>query len=339
MGGTGANYFALATGYVATYQVDGELRRPPANQVENPDPRYHTNNWYVRSGYQSGSYVSCVDPRQPGVHSIREYLATLPYTTFNDGNCEPEAFYLVNNYHTAYTYSGEARPLGPDQFVQPPQTAPTIGDALAAKGVSWKWYQGGRAADGIDKDLYCDICDPLTDSKSVMTGPLKASLQSIDALDRDLAAGRLPAVSFVTPPNPESGHPAYSYAARYEDFVKALIAKVQAEPRIWANTAIFITNDEGGGYYDSGYIQILDFFGDGTRIPFIAVSPWARKGAVDHTYFDHVSVLKFIEKNWDLKPLSPRSRDNLPNPTVGAGDPYVPGNRPAIGDLTSLFKF
>ena len=63
-------------------------------------------------------------------------------------------------------------------------------------------------------------------------------------------------------------------------------------------TAILVTIDEGGGYYDSGYIQILDFFGDGTRIPLIAVSPFAKKGYVDHTYYDHVSVLKFIERNW-----------------------------------------
>src|SRR5579863_1361488 len=339
MGGTGANYFALATGYVATYQKDGEFARPPVNQIENPDPRYRTNNWYVRSGYRSGSYVNCSDPREPGVHPIREYLATLPYTTFNDGNCEPEAFYLVNNYRTAYDYAGAPRPLGPDQFVQTPQTAPTIGEALSAKDVSWKWYEGGRTVKGIDPDLYCDICDPLTDSTAIMTGPLRTNLQNLADFDRDLASARLPAVSFVTPANPQSGHPAYSYAARYEDFVKALIAKVQAEPRIWANTAIFITTDEGGGYFDSGYIQILDFFGDGTRIPFIAVSPWAKKGIVDHTYYDHVSILKFIEKNWGLKPLSPHSRDNLPNPVESGGDPYVPTNRPAIGDLTNLFKF
>ena len=100
-----------------------------------------------------------------------------------------------------------------------------------------------------------------------------------------------------------------------------------------------MTVDEGGGYWDSGYIQILDAFGDGTRIPLIAVSPFARKGHVDHTYTDHVSILKFIEANWGLPPLSPRSRDQLPNPIEDGGDPYVPANRPAIGDLRSLFQF
>ena len=114
---------------------------------------------------------------------------------------------------------------------------------------------------------------------------------------------------------------------------------MQSNPALWSSTAIFITTDEGGGYYDSGYIQLLDFFGDGTRIPFIAVSPFAKKGYVDHTYYDHVSLLKFIEANWRLPKVSQRSRDNLPNPAADYRNPYVPANGPAIGDLMNLFDF
>jgi hypothetical protein len=85
-----------------------------------------------------------------------------------------------------------------------------------------------------------------------------------------------------------------------------------------------------------GSIQILDAFGDGTRIPLIAISPFAKKGAVDHSYTDHVSILKFIEANWRLDPLSARSRDHLPNPGANPSDPYVPATRPAIGDRRSV---
>ncbi len=112
---------------------------------------------------------------------------------------------------------------------------------------------------------------------------------------------------------------------------------VQSHPDLWTSTAVFITVDEGGGYYDSGYIQPLDFFGDGTRIPLIVVSPYSTGGRVVHTYYDHVSALKFIEKNWSLPPITNRSRDNLPNPTASADSPYVPANSPAIGDLTDMF--
>jgi phospholipase C len=97
--------------------------------------------------------------------------------------------------------------------------------------------------------------------------------------------------------------------------------------------------DEGGGYYDSGYIQPLDFFGDGPRIPLIAVSPFTRGGHISHTYTDHVSILKFIERNWDLKPLTARSRDNFPNPRSDDDNAYVPKNSPALGDLFDLFDF
>ena len=100
-----------------------------------------------------------------------------------------------------------------------------------------------------------------------------------------------------------------------------------------------MTEDEGGGYYDSGYIQPTSFFGDGTRVPMIAVSPWVSPGHIDHTYPDHVSVLKFIEANWRLRPLSSTSLDNLPNPIARHSNPYVPTNGPAIGNLMSLFDF
>jgi acid phosphatase len=339
MGGTGANYFALATGYVASYLIDGKPARPPASQIENPDPRPGTPNWYTQSGYTSGSYTACADAAEPGVKAIRDYLASLPYKPFNDGNCLPGHYYLVNNYHPGYAPDGTPKPLGAGEFTLPPQRQKTIGEALSEKGVSWKWYSGGRTEDGIDADQYCDICDPLTHSTTVMTGPLRHNLVGLAALERDIAQGTLPAVSFVVPPNKDSGHPAYSTVPLYEDFLRGLIGEVEAHPALWAKTAILVTTDEGGGYYDSGYIQILDFFGDGTRIAMVAVSPFARKGHVEHTYYDHVSILKFIERNWRLPPLTPQSRDNLPNPVMSAADPYVPQNRPAIGDLMELFQF
>jgi len=58
-----------------------------------------------------------------------------------------------------------------------------------------------------------------------------------------------------------------------------------------------------------------------------------------HTYYDHVSILKFIERNWSVSALSGRSRDNLPNPVADDTNPYVPRNMPAIGDLMEMFRF
>jgi phospholipase C len=87
-------------------------------------------------------------------------------------------------------------------------------------------------------------------------------------------------------------------------------------------------------------VQPLDFFGDGTRIPLIVVSPFTKPGHITHDYSDHVSILKFIERNWHLSPVTSRSRDNFPNPiAVDSISPYVPVNSPAISDLFELFTF
>jgi phospholipase C len=125
----------------------------------------------------------------------------------------------------------------------------------------------------------------------------------------------------------------------YEAMLKKVLETLDGNPALKAKTALFITFDEGGGYYDSGFTQPLDFFGDGPRTPLIAVSPYSKGGRVVHSYTDHVSILKFIERNWHLGPLTARSRDNLPNPRSHRDNPYVPMNSPAIGDLFDMFDF
>lgn len=350
MGGTGANFFALATGDLPVYRIGGALSTPPPNQIENPDPAAGTENFYRQDGYQGGSYVNCADERQPGVGQILTVLRRAGVQS----RCEPGAYYLVNNYGAGYDLDGHVQPLGPNNHNYPPQAAPTIAEALSSHRVSWKWYTGGRdpadvkaemhtlhlSLDAARRMQYNDIGDPLVASTAVMTQPsLKSKLVGLSAFDRDVSGGSLPAVSFLVPKNLDSGHPGYSVVASFEDFVQSIVTSVQAHPKLWAHTAIIVTTDEGGGHFDSGYIQTVDFFGDGPRIPLFVVSPYARRGYVDHVYADHASILKFIEHNWELPPLSGRSRDNLPNPTSGSDDPYRPTNGPAVGDLTSLFDF
>lgn len=340
MGGTTANYFALATADVGYYTEDGQAAVPPAKQIENPDAQPGTNNWYTEDGYRGGTYVNCADPAQPGVAGIRALLAQLPYPAFNDGNCAPGHYYMVNNLDPAFGPLGEPLPLGADKFLLPPQPMPHIGDALTAGGVSWKWYSGGRN-DGkkVDKE-YCGMCDTPTFFSSTMNGPDKDKLADLMQFYVDVKdAATFPSVAVIAPYDSISGHPGYAMETSFDELVAGVLERVQANPALWRNTVVLVTFDEGGGYYDSGYVQAIDFFGDGTRIPLLAISPWAKKGAVDHTYYDHASIAKFIERNWSLPPLSARSRDNLPNPVHDQGSPYVSRNRPAIGDLMNLFDF
>jgi phospholipase C len=344
------------------------------DEVENPVSQPGTNNYWIEDGYGGGggfgfpgavfgggSYSNCSDPSQPGVGPILNYLSSLPRPI--NPNCEDGHYYLLNNY--APGYLGNATNAYIDHttnntpFTIPPTSQRSIGDVLQDNNVSWKgyndqWnqyagldgfpgdpYQLNYGTVGANSDQYCNICNGFNYQTQIMTNNSIRTDHLVDTLQlySDIANGTLPAVSFVKPSGWVDGHPASSKWDLFEGFVKKIVDAVQANPELWKSTAIFITDDEGGGYYDSGYVQALDFFGDGTRIPLLVVSPYTKAGYISHDYSDHVSILKFIEHNWNLPPVSGRSRDNLPNPRVKEDNPYVPLNTPAISDLFDLFHF
>ena len=350
-GGTGANHIMLGYGTLIYYAdpATGKPAVPPAGQMENPNPAPGTNNWYTQDGYGSsvsgggGSYVNCFDEAQPGVKPIRAYLRALPYHALKDGDCLPNAYYLVNNYNPGYLGTGAAAPLGTTQFTIPPTQQNNIGLLLSKHHVTWKYY--GEGFDGGKEDgsagTFCNICNPFLYSTQIMTNPaLRANNQDIQDLYHDIQSNTLPAVSIVKPDGLIDGHPATSKVGLFEGFTRRIVEMVQGNPQVWEDTAVMITFDEGGGFYDSGYVQPIDFFGDGTRVPLLTVSKYSQGGRVVHTYYDHVSFDKFVEANWELhETISPQGRDNLPDPVALPGNPYVPANQPAIGDLMEMFTF
>ena len=333
-GGTGANHIMLGTGFAASYQdKTGKAVTPPANEIENPNPKPGTNNNYTQDGYSGGSYSECADHTQPGVGPVFSYLDSLPYKVQN--NCQPGRYYILNNYNAGYNVDGT---VNTSSFTVPPQKTDyvTIGNELSAHHITWGYYGEGYNA-GKPNFSYCGICDPMQYSSSIMTNPaLRKNVQhGLNDFVYQAAHGTLPAVTFLKPGD-DDGHPGYSALAAFETFTARAVAAVQDNPKLWKSTAILVTFDESGGYYDSGYIQPVSFFGDGPRVPMLVISPYARQDYIDHTYTDHVSILKFIEANWGLRPLTSVSEDNLPNP---APNVYVPKNRPAIGNLMTMFNF
>src|SRR6202000_385183 len=118
----------------------------------------------------------------------------------------------------------------------------------------------------------------------------------------------LPAVSFGKPDGLLDGHPSSSKVDLFEAYAQQVLDALEANPKLKAETAVFITWDEPGASWDSGFIQPIDFFGDGPRIPLLVLSPYSTGGKVNHSYADHVSLDKFIERNWKLEPISNRSR-------------------------------
>jgi phospholipase C len=328
-GGTGANHSLAGFGdAVAWTDGMGNPVTPPTNLIANPNPRANTNNTYT----VDGNFSNCSDPTAGGVGPILSYLGSLPSNP--NPNCAANTYYYLNNTNPAYNPDGTLKTSG--TFV-PPTIQKSIADSLMAKGISWKFYGGGfNRGSG-----YCQICNPFEYQTQVMANPTVRNFSIKDTTDMytDIANGTLPSVSYAHPDGVMDGHPSSSKLDLFESYVKNILVKLDGNPALKATTLVIVTFDEGGGYYDSGYIQPVDFFGDGTRIPLIAISPFSTGGKVNHGYADHVSILKFIERNWQLAPITGRSRDNLPNPTTIPENPYLPTNSPALSDLFDMFDF
>jgi phospholipase C len=353
MGGTAANHVMLGSGDAIFWSDGRENPSTPPSHIANPDPLPGSNNQYTVDINFDGNFTECGDRTQPGVAAVRDYLASLPYHP--KPNCQPGHFYMINNDSPGFLPDGTVDSKGITKGGSlPPSNLRTIGEALNEKGISWAYYGGAyNAAVALQHNptstdptvliglAYCNICNFESYSSAIMSDPSQRAAHIKDTTDFFAAVdnGTLPAVSFVKPDGLLDGHPASSKEDLFEGMVKKIVDHLTANQELFASTALFITMDETGGYYDSGYIQPLDFFGDGPRIPLIAVSPFTRGGHISHTYSDHVSILKFIERNWGLQPLTNRSRDRFPNPILDEDNPYVPLNSPALGDLFDLFHF
>jgi phospholipase C len=348
-GGTGIQHVFLGTGDdIYWSDGNGNPTTPPTSQIANPNPQAGTNNQYI----VDGRFSNCSDVfNAPGVLPIVRYLDSLPYAA--QANCDAGHYYMLNNTNPGFLPNGAIDTNGIALGGSiPPSSVRTIGDALNDKSISWAYYGGAYNAavnlangstDPADQvgSTYCPICNFEAYASSIMGDPTQRAAHIKDATDFFAAVTNdsLPAVSFVKPDGLLDGHPASSKLGLYEGMLQKILDTLDGNPELKAETAVFITFDEGGGYYDSGFIQPLDFFGDGPRIPLVVVSPYSTGGHVVHSYNDHASILKFIERNWSLLPLTGRSRDNLPNPRADKDNPYVPVNSPAIGDLFDMFDF
>jgi phospholipase C len=333
LGGTGPDSQPLGfADQVFFSDGNGNPATPAPANIYNPDPQAGTLNLYT----QRAQWFNCSDPSQPGIAAITNYLNALPYTV--QTKCGPGQYWQAVNVNPAFTPKG----LPQSGLVVPPTTQQSIGDVLSANNIPWKYYGGSFDASGTGGPLdgfYCNICNPF-EYEVNYPGMVPDHMRDVTDLFTDLANGTIPAVSYVKPDSVMDGHPASSKWSLFEAFAKNIIQLAQSNPKLWAETAIFVTVDEGGGFYDSGFIQPVDFFGTGPRIPMIAVSPFSMGGHISHTYSEHSSFVKFVERNWMLNTtLSDRSRDNLPNPQQDGDHAYVPHNMPAIGDLFDLFDF
>ncbi|HEY0798403.1 MAG TPA: acid phosphatase [Candidatus Baltobacteraceae bacterium] len=230
----------------------------------------------------------------------------------HDGAVTPDGFavntlYTVNSPHPATVAAAN---LVPDQ------TNPTIGDSLSTAGVTWKWYSGGwdnALAGNPDPDFQFHH-QPFAFYQNFADGTAAkaAHLQDETNYFADVQNGTLPSVSFIKPLGEDNEHPGYAALATGQQHVLDLVNAVR-NSQYWNSTAIIITYDENGGRWDHvAPPGPFDRWGPGTRVPAIIVSPWAKHGYIDHTQYETVSILSFIEKVWGLKPLTSRDTNAAP---------------------------
>jgi len=233
---------------------------------------------------------------------------------------------------------GDPRLADVSKHPLPPQSAKTIGDTLSAKGISWAWYAGAwnvALQDGMQ--------DPAAPRKMINTradgapyfvthhqpfnyfarfapgaADRGAHLKDYAELAASIDRGELPQVAFYKPQGTLNEHAGYADVLAGDTHIAEVIARIKAS-QLWASTAIIVTYDENGGFWDHVKPPVGDRWGPGPRIPALIISPYAKRNFVDHTQYDTTSILKFITRRFGLEPL--------------------PGVRSQVGDLTAAFDF
>ena len=226
-----------------------------------------------------------------------------------------------------------ANPANPNTL--PPQTEPTIGDLLSAKGVSWAWYAGAWQEALAERNAfpvpnfqyhhqpfnYFATMAPGTAARAehLRDGGLGGS-EFIKAIDD----GKLPQVTFYKPQGNLNEHPGYADVLDGDRHLAEIVSHLQKSPQ-WAHMVVIVTYDENGGFWDHAAPPKGDRWGPGSRIPALIVSPYAKRGFVDHTLYDTTSILRFITRRFDLPPLAGlRARDAA----------FAAHGSPPLGDLT-----
>jgi phospholipase C len=183
-------------------------------------------------------------------------------------------------------------PDGDVARVSPCFDVPTEGDLLTAHGVSWRAYGATQEQRGYIWSAY-DAIRHVRD-----TDAWKAHVRPVRTFVDDALTGNLPAVSWVTPPMATSDHPDRGTNLCWgENWTTDLVDAIMHGPD-WPTTAVFLTWDDWGGFYDHVAPRQVDRFGLGFRVPLLVISPYARAGTVDHRWGEFSSVLRFIEENW-----------------------------------------
>ncbi len=307
-------------------------------------------------------------PDVMGYHDAREipnYWTYAHQFVLQDHLFEPNAswslpahLFMVSEWSARCSIPGDPmscrnalqRPAGILLSRGPTTTPPVIDYAwtdltylLHTHHVSWSYYvDQGTQPDCANDAMSCaakaqyaavpQIWNPLPYFDTVKQDHQLGNIRPIDALYKAAKAGALPAVSWVIPNGRVSEHP-QALVSDGQAYVTNVINTIMQGPD-WNSTAIFLSWDDWGGFYDHVVPPHVDQNGYGFRVPGLVISPYARKGYIDHQILSHDAYVKFIEDDFlGGQRLDPRT-DGRPDPR-----PDVRENTPILGDLRADFDF
>ena len=253
---------------------NGSPVTPPSRHRQS-EPEASTVSQYTADN----NFSDCSKFTEPGVGPIVQYIEHLPYVA--EPNCEKNHYYMLNNTNPGYLPDGTLVPAV--QNALPPSTVPTIGDNLNLQNITWAYFGGAyhdaailaseavlanpanpslsaaAVADPVHAigTAYCQICNPFQYAKSIMGdgAQRQAHIKDTSDLITDIENNTLPAVSIGKPDGLLDGHPQSSKLDLFEGYVQNILDALDDHPALKKTTAVFITWDEAGGYWDSGFVQ------------------------------------------------------------------------------------
>jgi phospholipase C len=211
-------------------------------------------------------------------------------------------------------------------------TFPTVGEQLTEAGVDWAYYSAPPGMTGYFWNAYNGI------GNVFHTDLWHEHVRSTERLIRDIEAGDLPAVTWVTPRFELSDHPPASTSFSHNWISDVIDALMRSDE--WEHTAIFLTWDEWGGFYDPVEPPALDDEGLGIRVPLLTISPYTRRGMIDDEVGEFSTPLRFIADNWGLEHLTPRiaNTHNLEHVFDFGGRPRAPSLTPRRAKTFGSFE-
>jgi phospholipase C len=202
----------------------------------------------------------------------------------------------TREYVVVYTEDGER------EKVRPCFDIPTEGDLLTAANIPWAYYAATESQNGYIWSSYSAI------RHIRETDEWTRHVRPVDNVIGDIKADRLPPVTWITPRFADSDHPENrTNLCLGENWSTSVINAIQSSP-MWKDTAVFLTWDDWGGFYDHVPPRQVDRFGFGIRVPLIVISPYAKPGHIDRHLGEFSSMLRFVEDNWGLAQLTHRDK-------------------------------